>query len=478
MRPFVSPTDVLPNKTVDDVGSCPFFVMRSVRPTPDMTLKGIVVEFFTNPIVVSVLILCGLCLARVNVLVSLIISALIAGEVGGIGLADSMKLLADGFSANATTALSYILLGTFAVAIANTGLMEMLVRFISTRVGTKPQLFCFTIAFLACFSQNVVPVHIAFIPLLIPPLLKLMNKMRLDRRAVATSLGFGLTAPYISLPIGFGLIFQGIVADSMTRSGLPTTVSDVASVAWIGGAAMFVGLALSVLVFFRKPRDYEDRPVLGAQPVAAEDLVFGRKHLVTLVAIAAAVAVQIAMQSLPLAALMGLVVMGAGGAYKFSKLDDNIAGGISMMGFIAFVMLIAGGFANILQETKAVPELIEGVVPLLGENKVFAALMITLIGLLVTMGIGTSFGTVPILAVIYVPLCSAVGFSVPATILLMVIAGALGDAGSPASDSTLGPTSGLNADMQHNHIWDTCVPTFLAYNVTMLIAGVVVAQFI
>ena len=324
----------------------------------------------------------------------------------------------------------------------------------------------------------MVPVHIAFIPLLIPPLLKLMNKMRLDRRAVATSLGFGLTAPYISLPIGFGLIFQGIVADSMTRSGLPTTVSDVASVAWIGGAAMFVGLALSVLVFFRKPRDYEDRPVLGAQPVAAEDLVFGRKHLVTLVAIAAAVAVQIAMQSLPLAALMGLVVMGAGGAYKFSKLDDNIAGGISMMGFIAFVMLIAGGFANILQETKAVPELIEGVVPLLGENKVFAALMITLIGLLVTMGIGTSFGTVPILAVIYVPLCSAVGFSVPATILLMVIAGALGDAGSPASDSTLGPTSGLNADMQHNHIWDTCVPTFLAYNVTMLIAGVVVAQFI
>ncbi|EJX06118.1 Na+/H+ antiporter family protein, partial [gut metagenome] len=69
-------------------------------------------DFLTNPIVVSVLILCGLCLARVNVLVSLILSALIAGQIGGIGLADSMKLLADGFSANATTALSYILLGT------------------------------------------------------------------------------------------------------------------------------------------------------------------------------------------------------------------------------------------------------------------------------------------------------------------------------------------------------------------------------
>ena len=47
-----------------------------------------------------------------------------------------------------------------------------------------------------------------------------------------------------------------------------------------------------------------------------------------------------------------------------------------------------------------------------------------------------------------------------ATIAIIGTAGALGDAGSPASDSTLGPTSGLNADGQHHHIWDTCVPTF------------------
>ena len=85
---------------------------------------------------------------------------------------------------------------------------------------------------------------------------------------------------------------------------------------------------------------------------------------------------------------------------------------------------------------------------------------------------------VAILAVIYVPLCSAVGFSLPATILLMSAAGALGDAGSPASDTTLGPTSGLNADGQHDHIWDTCVPTFIAYNIPLMIAGIVGAQFL
>ena len=141
-------------------------------------------------------------------------------------------------------------------------------------------------------------------------------------------------------------------------------------------------------------------------------------------------------------------------------------------------MLIAGGYAAILKETGAVNELIQGVVPYLQTNKVLAATIITAIGLVVTMGIGTSFGTVPILAVIYVPLCSAVGFSIPATILLMSAAGALGDAGSPASDTTLGPTCGLNADGQHDHIWDTCVPTFIAYNIPLMIAGIVGSQFI
>ena len=116
--------------------------------------------------------------------------------------------------------------------------------------------------------------------------------------------------------------------------------------------------------------------------------------------------------------------------------------------------------------------------PLICGSKHLAAVVITVIGLVVTRGIGTSFGTVPILAVIYVPLCTAVGFSLPATVLLMTAAGALGDAGSPASDSTLGPTSGLNADGQHNPIWHTCAPTFLIYNVPLMVAAVIGAQFL
>lgn len=63
-------------------------------------------------------------------------------------------------------------------------------------------------------------------------------------------------------------------------------------------------------------------------------------------------------------------------------------------------------------------------------------------------------------------------------ILLIGVAAALGDAGSPASDSTLGPTSGLNVDGQHNHVWDTCVPTFIFYDIPLFIAGVIGAMMI
>jgi hypothetical protein len=63
-----------------------------------------------------------------------------------------------------------------------------------------------------------------------------------------------------------------------------------------------------------------------------------------------------------------------------------------------------------------------------------------------------------------------------AIVALIGTAGALGDAGSPASDSTLGPTAGLNADGQHHHMRDTVIPTFLHFNLPLLLAGWVAAM--
>ena len=85
--------------------------------------------------------------------------------------------------------------------------------------------------------------------------------------------------------------------------------------------------------------------------------------------------------------------------------------------------------------------------------------------------IEASFSTVPLIAAIYVPLCMKLGISPLATVSIVGVAGALGDAGSPVSESVLGPTAGLNADGQHDHIYDSTIPTFIHYNIPLLIAG-------
>ena len=99
-------------------------------------------DLILNPIILSVLVLCVLCLVKVNVLLALIFAAITAGISGHLEIGQTMTLLADGFSANATTALSYILLVTFAVAIADTGLMQMLVAWLSKHLGSRRMVFC------------------------------------------------------------------------------------------------------------------------------------------------------------------------------------------------------------------------------------------------------------------------------------------------------------------------------------------------
>lgn len=431
----------------------------------------------TNPVFVSVVLLCVLCLLKLNVLLSLIISSLAGALLGGIDIPTAMGILTAGFSGNAGTALAYLLLGTFATAIAATGLADMMSKKLSRVMGRSTKVLLLVLAAVACLSQNLIPVHIAFIPIMIPPLLSLFNELKLDRRAAACSLAFGLKAPYIAIPFGFGAIFMGIISDNMTANGMPTTIGEVAKYNWILGVAMVIGLLLAIFVTYRKPREYKEVAVDTSATEAVSDK-FTKEHAITLLAIVVVVAIQIPTESLALSALCGLLVMFVFGAIKWNKIDDQFAGGVKIMGMIAFVMLVAGGYAEVIKATGAVNELVEAAVTVMGGNKLIAATVITLIGLLVTMGIGSSFSTVPVVAVLYVPLCQQMGFSVPATILLMSAAAALGDAGSPASDTTLGPTSGLNADGQHDHIWDTCVPTFLHYNIPLMIAAIIFSQFI
>lgn len=429
-------------------------------------------------VISAVLLMTVLCLLKVNVILAIIISAISAGLMTGLGFVDSVKLMVSGMGDSANTALSYVLLGAFAVAISYTGITKILVNFIIRVLTGKKTMILFALAGIACLSQNLVPVHIAFIPILIPPLLKLFYQMRMDRRAVAVALTFGLKAPYIMIPAGFGLLFQDLILKGLESNGAEITLHEVTLSMLIPGLGMIAGLLIGVLVTYRK--DKKQNGEVKEAKIQKEDLVeevtFNKKHLLTLVAIVLALIVQIITGNLILGALTGIIALFVLVVIPYRELDSVMTQGIAMMGTISFVILVAAGFAKTLQETGAVDKLVEASASVLGDNKPLIAFVLLLLGLVITIGIGTSFGTIPIIAALFVPICLTAGFSPLATAALVGTAGALGDAGSPASDSTLGPTSGLNADGKHNHIWDTCVPTFIHYNIPLFIFGWIAAM--
>lgn len=423
----------------------------------------------TNPVLLSVVIMSVLSLLKVNVLIAIILAALSGGLLAGMGLTESMKILIGGMGGGANTALSYILLGALAYAIGKTGIVNILARKIGGFIKDKKTVFVLIIAGIASLSQNLIPVHIAFIPILIPPLVGVMNKIKIDRRAVACALTFGLKAPYMVLNVGFGFAFHELIKNAMIDNGMPIEQSMVWRSMWIPGLGMVAGLLIAVFITYRKPREYKD--ILVVEEETEVDNTLKKEHIGTLIGTVVAFVIQVKYESLPLGALAGLIIMLLFGAFKIRETDEVINGGIKIMGFIAFVMLVASGYGDVIRATGGVEQLVETSAKLMGGSKLISAFIMLLIGLVITMGIGSSFGTIPIIATIFVPLAMQLGFSVAATICLIGTAGALGDAGSPASDSTLGPTSGLNIDGQHDHIWDTVVPTFLHYNIPLLIMG-------
>ncbi len=426
-------------------------------------------SIWSNPAFVAIICMCVLSLLRLNVMLSMISATLIAGLMGGLGLTESFNAMIDGMKGNLNIALSYILLGALAVAIAKSNLIKVALSKLIGLMNYKRSTFCFLIAFIACFSQNLVPVHIAFIPILIPPLLHLMNRLELDRRAVACALTFGLQAPYLVLPVGFGLIFQTTILEQLKANGVSTTLAQITGVMWIAGLAMVVGLFAAVLTLYKKPRHYKEKS-FNIENYASLQLNY--HDYLTFIGIIVAFAIQLATDSMPLAAFLALAIILLGRGIKFKETDSLMDDSVKMMAFIAFVMLVASGFGEVLQKVHAIEGLVNAITSVV-QGKLLGAFLMLVVGLFITMGIGTSFGTIPIIAVFYVPLCAKLGFSIESTILLIGIAAALGDAGSPASDSTMGPTCGLNADNQHNHIYDTCVPTFLVYNLPLIVFGVV-----
>ncbi|ABV36458.1 Na+/H+ antiporter NhaC [Shewanella sediminis HAW-EB3] len=436
-----------------------------------------------NAVVIAVCLMLGLSLARVNVVIALTISALVAGLVGGMDLQQTVDAFNTGLGGGAQIALSYALLGAFAVALSHSGLTTLISKKVistlgknhnSTNMNRVRWTLLLSILAMAVSSQNLLPIHIAFIPILIPPLLHVMSKLQLDRRLVACVLTFGLVTTYMILPVGFGGIFlNDILLANLNSNNLHAVREQIPTAMLIPALGMITGLLIAVFFSYRKPREYKEELILAAEP---EEGVNSRNIAIAAVAIVSTLAVQLITGSMIFGALIGFIIFSFSGALKHVADQDVFNQGVRMMANIGFIMISAAGFAAVVKETGDVSSLVSSLSEIIGDNKALAAFLMLLVGLLITMGIGSSFSTIPIIATIYVPLAMSFGFSVTATIALVGTAAALGDAGSPASDSTLGPTAGLNADGQHDHIRDSVIPTFIHYNIPLLVFGWIAAM--
>jgi predicted histidine transporter YuiF (NhaC family) len=444
-----------------------------------------------NAVVIAVLVMLILSLSRVHVVLSLLVGALSGGLIAGLSLKDTLDAFQTGLANGAQIALSYVMLGAFAMAIAYSGLPRTVANTIIKRLDgaenkgnrIKWAIFGILIA-MGIMSQNLVPIHIAFIPLIIPPLIVVFNRLQIDRRAVACVLTFGLVTTYMFLPYGFGEIFLNqILLGNINNAGLDTSGLNVMGVMVIPAIGMVIGLLIALFISYRKPKQYENLPITSAGSDSNESLNGNDKkqsynNIVALIAVIGAFAIQLSTKSLLLGAMIGFTVFMAFGVIRWRQADAVFNDGLRMMAMIGFIMISAQGFAEVMKATGEIDTLVTSSTALFAGSKGLAAMAMLLVGLLVTMGIGSSFSTLPIIASIYVPICMSMGFSAAATVAMIGAAGALGDAGSPASDSTLGPTMGLNVDGQHNHIYDSVIPTFIHYNIPLLVFGWIAAMIL
>ena len=432
-------------------------------------------QIITNPVFVAVIVMTVLCLLKMNVYLSIIIAALVCGLMGGSSIYETLELFFTGTGNDLGGYINMLFMSVVAAYMVSSGLGDVLAPRVSKALRGKPWILVVAFAVIGICCETVLTFGSSFCLIIIPPLLAVFNNYKVDRRKVCTSIMCGLQIGYACVPIGFGALFMGIVAAAMADNGVAgITYLDVAKANWPIILAMVLAIVFVCLVF-RKPREY--KPVAGITAPAegeapAEDAPMPKwevKHTLAIIAALVAPAVQMLTGYLQLGGLISMALFVIFGIVKFGDMRKLTDTGFLDIAVVVFIMMAGGGFANVSRTVGNVDALVANTVSLIGSSKLLAAFIMLLLGLLVTLGIGTSWGTVPIVATIMVPMGLQLGFSIPAIIMLISAAAVLGDAGSPASDQTLLPTAVFNLDGQHDHIWDTCVPSFICCNVPILI---------
>lgn len=433
-----------------------------------------------NAVLLSISLMIAMCLLRVPVPVALIAAALVGAVKSGLSVDDSLAALNTSFGDGAQVGMTYVMIGAFAVALARTGILDLFADKVSSAstLGISPTFLkwgLFSVFILASvMSQNVVPVHIAFIPVMIPPLLATFNHLKIDRRAVACVIACSISVSYLLLPTGFGAIYLfEILLPNVNQAGgaqhLTIEAAQVPQAMFFPVMGIIAGMLVAVFISYRRPRQYDNTLTEQRIKHNKRQSLNWPQLVMVCIAIVIALVCQIHFDSLLLGGLLGFVILSFSGVFTWQKQDDVFTEGMRMMVQVAVIITIASGFAGVLEATGEIPALVSAIKGIIGENKAIAAFLMLLVGLFITIGFGDSFASVPILAPIYVPLALSLGFSPMATVALLGASAALGDAGSPASTISLGVTSGLNADGQHDHVRDSVIPTFLHANIGMVL---------
>lgn len=472
----------------------PSLLMKRALPTlvilSAIYLAILFAGFHINAVALTIILMVTFCLIKMPVPIALIAAAVLGGLQSGLTFGESLDAFNENLLAGAQIGITYIMIGAFAVALARSGLLELLADKITKKMDNdsaearqrvKWTLFIiFSVS--ALLSQNIIPVHIAFIPILIPPLIHVMNKLKIDRRAIACILCSLISVAYLLIPYGFGDIYlnQILLAsanDVGSSLGFVATSGMAPKAMFFPVMGIIAGMLVAVFITYRKPRIYKDLPVLTNEN-KSDKPINKLQIAITIFSIGVALALQIMYESLLIGALIGFVILSFSRIFRWNEQDDVFTKGVALMAEISVVITLATGFAGVLVATGEVNALIDLVVNYIGDNKIMGATVMILMGLFITVGFGDSFASVAILAPIYLPMALLLEFSPLASLAILGASAALGDAGSPASSITLGATAGLNADGQHDHMTDSVIPTFTHINIGMVIFSWVAVVYI
>lgn len=439
-------------------------------------------DILTNPIVISVIVLVAMCLLKVNVFLAIIISSLLCAVLGGASLVEGITVFYENMGNDNRMVLFLLLLGVLAATMQYNNVGEVLAPRVAKLVGRKVWLFPIVLTLLAILVETFVLIGVSFLLVIVPPLLRLLNDYKIDRRLLVITTCCGLQMGYCCFPVGYGLAFMGIIQNSMAENGMEVSIDQIWKANIVIALAMIIAI-VAAMIKYRKPREYRGEDGQSAVLQAEKDFnekelpPIEFKHIACLIAAASVVVVQLTTDSMPLAALTMILILVVTGAIKFKDFDSVFMKGIMTSVYVCLVLMAAVAFAAVSQEFGHIDELIAASAELIGGSKVFGAFFMLILGLIITMGIGSSFSTVPIVATVLVPLGIHLNMSPAAVIMLVAASGALGDSGAPSSNQTLIPTNAFNIDGQHDHIKDSCIPSFLFVNIPLIIVCTIAACF-